>query len=230
MQRLRLLAVATLLAGALGACASRDQATWDYIQSGHGDRQRDASQPAGPPPTGQPQPANSAPMMGRPVEAGVPIPMTTPLLPRGAAPAPRVAGLGFLTGRWIAINPNKTVNEEIWSPPRGNFLIGSFRQIETDGSCKFVELSQIAMDGDELVLRLRHMQGALEVPAERNQPALFRLVSLTKDRVEFAGATANEGITSLVYERVSPTELQQSLEFAPESGQEAFVTLYTLDR
>ena len=165
-----------------------------------------------------------------PITASSPAPAPALSLPRNAAPAPEIAGLEFLEGRWVAVNANKTVNEEHWMAPRGNTLIGSFRQIRLDGDCSFVEMSQIAVEGEDIVLRLRHLHGRMEVPKGREEISLFRLVSLAKDRVEFAGMAGSEGVTSLVYERRSANELVQSVGFAPETGQESFVTVYTMDR
>ncbi|MEM8714152.1 MAG: DUF6265 family protein, partial [Planctomycetota bacterium] len=127
----------------LGACSSADTATWNEL-----DRRLATGDLALPPASTGPGSRPKAMDAIQPVEAGMPVRMTTPVLPRNAAPAPQIAGLGFLTGRWVAVNPNKTVNEEIWTPPRGNALIGSFRQIRLDGDCSFVELSQIAIEND----------------------------------------------------------------------------------
>lgn len=233
---LPLLTLVLGLSALVPACVAPDRATFDELEARRASGNRSAipaaassSQPEGWDQVTAP-PVTQSPNMGSPVEAGMPVAMTTPLLPRNAAPAPQIAGLGFLTGRWVAINPNKTVNEEIWSPPRGNVLIGSFRQIRLDGDCAFVELSQIAVQGEEIVLRLRHLHGELQVPEGRGDISLFRLVSLTKDRVEFTGTSGAESVTSVVYERKSETELQQSIGFAPESGQADFVTRYQLDR
>ena len=66
-------------------------------------------------------------------------------LPAHAAADPALAPLGFLSGRWICVNPNKTVNEEHWTAPRGKFMVGAFRQVRRDGKCAFVEVSQIAV-------------------------------------------------------------------------------------
>lgn len=152
-----------------------------------------------------------------------------PPLPSNASPAPEIAGLAFLTGQWTAINPNKTVNEETWTAPRGNVLIGSFRQVRLDGDCSFVEMSQIALENGEVILRLRHLHGRMEVPKGREDVSLFELVSLDANRVEFRGVGETKDVVSVVYERVSPSELHQSLGFSPESGQAPFVTHYRLD-
>lgn len=153
-----------------------------------------------------------------------------PSLPASADASELVRDLGFLAGRWVAVNPNGTVNEEVWTPPRGNALIGTFRQVRRDSDTAFVELSQIAVEDGEVVLRLRHLHGRLEVPDSREAVSLFRLVSQSHTRVEFAGTEAAAGVTSVVYERTGPTSLVQSIGFSKESGEKPFVTQYSLDK
>ncbi len=149
-------------------------------------------------------------------------------LPAHAAAHPDIEALGFLQGTWTAINPNKTVNEEIWMAPRGNTLIGSFRQIRLDGDCSLVEVSQISREAEGVVLRLRHLHGRLEVPEGRTEVSLFTLQDLQPNRVEFVGTGEAKDVHSVRYERVSPSELVQSIGFAPETGQASFETHYRL--
>ena len=158
----------------------------------------------------------------------------TPAGPRGelpdhAAPASALERLDFLTGRWIAVNPNGTVNEEVWTPPRGRASIGTFRQVRLDGDCAFVEVSQIALEDGEPVLRLRHLHGRLEVPPTRADVSEFRLVELGDARVEFAGTGDAAEVASVVYERTGPETLVQRIGFADGSAESSFVTTYALD-
>lgn len=151
-------------------------------------------------------------------------------IPPHAAPAAELASLDMLVGRWIAVNPNGTVNEEVWLPVRGNVAMGTFRQVRLDGDCSFAEVSQIAIDGDgRVVLRLRHLHGQLEVPETRSDVSLFELVSIDPRRVVFRGVGASADVVAMSYERVDAATLVQSLEFAPDSGQPPFVTRYRRD-
>lgn len=148
-------------------------------------------------------------------------------LPAHAKADARIAPLSFLAGKWVCVNPNKTINEEHWMSPRGQFLIGTFRQVRLDGKCAFVEVSQVAIHEDKVVLRLRHMHRDLDVPEKRKDVSLFELQSLTDSRVEFRGTGDAEGVSAVVYERTGPNELRQSIVFDPaKTKQPPFVSVY----
>jgi Domain of unknown function (DUF6265) len=152
-------------------------------------------------------------------------------LPAHAAADPALAPLGFLSGRWICVNPNKTVNEEHWTAPRGKFMVGAFRQVRRDGKCAFVEVSQIAVEDEGLTLRLRHLHGQLEVPDNQKEISLFRLRALGEKRVEFAGTGSAEGVTAVIYERVDDDTLKQTIEFDPvKTKEKPFTSVYTRER
>ena len=129
----------------------------------------------------------------------------------------------------MAVNPNGSVNEEVWSPPRGDALVGTFRQVRRDSDTALVEVSRIGVEDGAVVLRLRHMHGRLEVPESRAAVSVFELVSIGPGRVEFRGTAEAMGVTSVVYERVDPTTLVQSIGFDPSTGEKPFVTRYRLD-
>ena len=149
-------------------------------------------------------------------------------LPASANPNPALAGLGFLTGTWVCVNPNSTVNEEHWMPPRGSVMVGTFRQVRRDGKCAFVEVTQISVEDNQVVLRQRHLHSKLEVPDERKEPSMFRLKSLSEGRVEFTGTGDAEGVASVVYQRVNATTLTQTVSFDPaKSKEKAFTSTYT---
>ncbi|MEL6431048.1 MAG: DUF6265 family protein [Planctomycetota bacterium] len=165
----------------------------------------------------------------QPAPAAVPPSAPAVPVPDHAQAHESLADLSFLSGRWVAENPNGTVNEEVWLPVRGNVALGLFRQVRLDGDCSFAEVSQIAREDDRVLLRLRHLHGLLEVPEGRADVSLFELVDLAPGRVEFRGAGAAEQVSSVVYERTGPRSLEQSVGFAEGTGQAPFVTRYRLD-
>jgi hypothetical protein len=151
-------------------------------------------------------------------------------LPESANPAPALAPLAFMTGRWVGVNPNKTVNMEYWTAPRGNHMTALFHQVRRDGKPAFVEVSQIVAGPEGVTLRMRHLHAALEVPDSRKELSVFTLKSAGGDRAEFAGTGAAEGVTSVVYRLVSPNELAVDVNFDPSTKEKGFTSKYVREQ
>ena len=159
------------------------------------------------------------------------VPVAAPLeLPPSAAPAAELAPFAFMTGRWIGVNPNKTVNEEHWTTPRGNHMLGTFHQIRRDGKPAFVELSLITVEKDGIKLRLRHLHAALEVPESRKELSVFVMKAAGDNRVEFTGTGDAQQVTGVTYRLVSPDELAVDVAFAPTSKEKGFTSRYVRER
>ena len=149
-------------------------------------------------------------------------------LPAAAAPAESLKPLAFMAGRWIAVNPNKSVNQEHWTAPRGNHMSALFTQVRRDGKPGFFEISLITVEPDgSIVLKLRHLHGGLEVPEKRKDLSVFKLVSAANNRAEFAGTGAAEDVQSVVYRLTAEGQLAAEIGFAPTSKEKNFTTLYT---
>ena len=148
-------------------------------------------------------------------------------LPDSAAPAKELLPLNFMVGRWISVNPNKSVNEEHWSAPRGNNMAALFRQLRRDGKPGLFEVSLITAEAEGVVLRLRHLHGQLEIPTGREEVSIFKLKSAENNRAEFTGTGKAEQVTSVVYRLVSPDQLAMEITFAPTSKEKGYTSLYT---
>jgi hypothetical protein len=147
-------------------------------------------------------------------------------LPAHAAPAPELAPLAFMAGRWISVTPNKLINTEHWTTPRGNHMLGTFRQIRRDSKPAFVELSLITVDPDGITLTLRHLHARLEVPERRKDVSIFKLKSAKDNTAEFTGTGAADQVTAVIYKLVAPNELHAEVQFAPDSKEKPFTTKY----
>lgn len=147
-------------------------------------------------------------------------------LPASAQPVPELAPLAFLAGRWVGVNSNKTVNEEHWTTPRGNHMVGTFHQVRRDGKPALVEISLITAEPDGITLRLRHLHGGLEIPERRAELSVFRLKAVAASAVEFTGTGSAAQVTSVVYRLTAPDELEQVVGFDPESKEKGYTLKY----
>lgn len=151
-------------------------------------------------------------------------------VPATVQPVEAIAPLSFLAGRWIGVNPNKTVNEEHWMAPRGNHMVGTFRQVRRDGKPALVEISLIAANEDGVTLRLRHLHTGLEVPEKRKELSIFTLKEAGNNRAEFTGTGKAEQVSSVVYRLESPDVLIQEVNFSPDSKEKGYSLRYVREK
>lgn len=163
---------------------------------------------------------------GKPERAPVAAEPAAMEIPPSAQPDARLADLAFLAGRWVCVNPNKTVNEETWSPAMGNHMVALFRQIRRDGQPALIEVSLITAEPGGVMLRLRHLHSALEVPDNQREVSVFRLESAVQQRAAFAGTGAAQQVQRVEYALASPSTLTMSVEFAPGSGERGYTLTY----
>ena len=147
-------------------------------------------------------------------------------LPASAAAAKELEPLAFMAGRWIGVNPNNTVNEEHWTAPRGNHMVGTFHQIRRDGKPAFVEVSLISVEKEGVRLRLRHLHTGLEIAKGREEASDFMLKSAGNNRAEFSGIGKTAMVTSVVYRLVGKNQLVVETQFAPETKEKGFTSVY----
>jgi hypothetical protein len=139
-------------------------------------------------------------------------------LPAHAAPSPALAELAFLTGRWVSVNPNKTVNDEVWTPPRGNSMAALFRQVRRDGKPALHEVSLITAEESGVYLRVRHLHAALDVPEKQADVKMYKLVS--------AGGGRSADVASVVYRLDGPNTLIMEVTYAPGGKEKGYSLRY----
>ncbi len=113
------------------------------------------------------------------------------------APAPTtVEDLAWLAGTWRA----EGAFEEHWTAPSGGTLVAVSREFRGAGTA-MVELSEITLDGDSLVLRLRHFRAGLTPwESEKDGPLVWRLQETGENRVVFSEPT-RDFPRSITYQR-----------------------------
>lgn len=68
--------------------------------------------------------------------------------------------MAWLTGYWQG-EAFEGVSEEIWAPPAGDSMMGSYRSVK-DGKVEFYEICQIRQEGETLMMRIKHFHGDLK--------------------------------------------------------------------
>lgn len=144
-------------------------------------------------------------------------------LPTSASPAPELAPLAFLAGQWVGINAAGTVNEEVWTAPRGRSLAGLFRQVRKDSKPAFHEVSVISVEDDgSVLLRLRHLHAKLEVPAKRAEPTVLKLVQADETSATFASLPGEAEPITVTYRLEDANTLSNTVTPAAGSKQQPY--------
>jgi len=110
---------------------------------------------------------------------------------------PELQRLGFLSGRWVSESPTE-MQEESWSPVKGDSMIGSFRIVQK-GRPVFYEFWAVEVDDNRPVLRLKHFDNGLHGWEEKNAATKLPLTSSAENGAVFTQA---DGGVSLHYHLV----------------------------
>lgn len=112
------------------------------------------------------------------------------------SPAATLSDIAWIEGHWRG-KAFGGDTEEIWSPPMGGSMMGSFRLV-VEGSVSFYELMTISEVGSTLLLRIKHFDRELRGWEEKDKSVEFKLVRVTPGKVYFDGLT---------FEKISENEI-----------------------
>jgi hypothetical protein len=116
----------------------------------------------------------------------------------GAA-ASHLAELDFMTGRWRYVAED-SVAEEWWMEASGNTKVAAFRWVR-DGKVLAIELVIISEETEGTFLRFKHF-GPDFIPWERDEPNVYRLSSVVRDRAEFRRVSGGTSVPlAFIYQR-----------------------------
>lgn len=91
--------------------------------------------------------------------------------------------LSWFEGRWVGEETDELI-EEHWSAPRAGTLMGMFRFIRA-GEPRFYEFMTIGIEGQEVVLRIKHFHPGLDGWEERHESVMYALVHLDAGQAVF---------------------------------------------
>lgn len=140
----------------------------------------------------------------------------------------RPAGLdqvAFLAGAWAGPMGADHV-EEHWTAPRGTSVLGMFRWVRADGAPIVFEILTITKEGDDVLLRLRHLDAKLQPWPSEVTPVTLRLAEASDRRAVFRAIEDEKKLTAVTYECPTPDELRILVEF--QNGREPL--RFRLDR
>lgn len=103
------------------------------------------------------------------------------------SPNAKIEEVEWIAGHWRG-EAWGGILEEVWTPPLGNSMMGSFKMVSAD-TIQFYELLTINELENSLVLQLKHFYGNLHGWEEKDKTLKFRLVKLEEKTAYFAGFT-----------------------------------------
>jgi hypothetical protein len=101
--------------------------------------------------------------------------------------AATIDDFAWLAGRWEGTGFGGIV-EEVWSPPLGGDMVGTFRMIK-DGASAFYEMLLLTPDSNTITYKLKHFGPDFTGWEEKDGFITFRLVKATPDALYFHGLT-----------------------------------------
>lgn len=135
-----------------------------------------------------------------PQEAGAPTPAQASL-----------ADVAFMAGHWVGGDPGE-LSEEVWSAPEGDSMMGMWRYV-SKGQTRIYELLTLTVEGNGVLLRIRHFDPKLVAREEKEQSVELPLVSKGKDQAVFEGGERGvKGTVRLSYRKPTPDTLVGVLE------------------
>jgi len=126
----------------------------------------------------------------------------------GVSPQATLADIQWIQGHWTGKAFGGQA-EEIWSPPLGESMMGSFKLVQ-DGKVKFYEIITISEIEQTLIMRLKHFDSELKGWEEKDETVDFKLVKLAPTKVFFDGMT---------FEKISENEMNVYVRFENDGEQ-----------
>tara|TARA_A100000171_G_scaffold34389_1_gene32850 strand:- start:979 stop:1470 length:492 start_codon:yes stop_codon:yes gene_type:complete len=127
------------------------------------------------------------------------------------SPKATLADIAWLSGHWRG-EAFGGITEEIWSPPLGDSMMGSFKLV-SEGKTSFYEICQLVEENGSLSFRLKHFNSDLTGWEEKNEREEFPLVKVEKNAVYFDGFTIKRISANEIHMYVVISDEAEEVEF-----------------
>jgi len=104
----------------------------------------------------------------------------------GHTQATDIQNLTWLVGHWAGDGMGG-FNEEVWTTPVDNKMVGVYRHIKDDKIVFYELLTIMRNENDQIVLRLKHFNPDLTGWEDKDKYVEFKLLRLEPEKVEFEG-------------------------------------------
>lgn len=104
-----------------------------------------------------------------------------------AHPTAEIDSLEWLVGRWVGEGFGGVV-EEVWLPPSGGAMLGSFRLV-SNGEPRFYEILTLSPGAEGLEMRLKHFEADLVGWEEKDEVLSWSADYIGNGRARFGAVT-----------------------------------------
>jgi hypothetical protein len=135
--------------------------------------------------------------------------------------------LAFMAGGWIDTSEKvgRPFNEEHWMLPRGNSMMGMYRQVGADGNGRLNEVTHITASDAGVTLKLRHFHSPLDIRNNETEAQVFRLVAATGSSATFEAVEHTKGVKRVTYTANGANAIDMEIAFEDREAVEKF-TMY----
>lgn len=122
--------------------------------------------------------------------------------------------LTFIHGRWTGQSKSGAFVEEYWSAPEGDSMVGYCRFIK-DGKTSFYELLAIVKHAEDIVLRMKHLDGEFVAWSDKEEAGDCKLVSSTATEAVFDNGNAQHRV-KVTYRKTDANTMHVDVEDTAE--------------
>lgn len=113
--------------------------------------------------------------------------------PKAVASSPKLAPLAWMAGAWRADEAGDQL-DEVWTAPSGDSMFGSFRWMK-GGKAWMFELLTIMVEGDDIILRVKHFDNKGVGWEEKDDAVTLKLIKIEGQNAYFERIKSDQKFT-----------------------------------